>query len=677
MDQEMKPKGRLKTYITLPVWLTILFAALAVVVFSFNLTAGVVCVIFVAIYFIIVLLVYRRSGHFVLNEMVDFAMRYGTVQRRLLDEFEIPFAILDSNARFMWMNKRCCELTGKERNSNASITGIFPAITKEKITAGEQEDITVTKDEKVYRVSIRRVAFPEMAGENVDIDSSSQNIILAYFFDETRLAENERELKDMQMVPALVYIDNCDEVLESLEDVRQSQLISLVDRKVNKYFATRGGIVKKTETDKYFVVFPHKYLDAMAEAGFTLLEEISGIKSGGEVPVSLSIGLGDSGSDYAKSYGYARMAIDLALGRGGNQAVLKTGDRTFYYGGGTRQVDRTTRVKARVKALALREIMINRDHFYVMGHHIEDIDSLGAAIGIYCAARQLGKKAQIVLDTVTTSLRPFVDCFSPEKGYPEDMFLSCDKALEQADAGSALIVVDANRPSYTACPELTAKVRTLVVFDHHRPGDEVFRNADLSYIEPYASSACEMIAEVLQYFDEDIHLSPTEADALYAGILLDTNNFVSKTGVRTFEAAAYLRRCGADSGRVRKLMRNDLGAYKARADAIQHTEVYRDAYAISVCPADNIESPTVACAQAANELLNVTGIKASFVLTDYQGKIYISARSLDEINVQHIMERLGGGGHMNSAGAQLTECTMDKAVQTIKEMIDETIEGEK
>ncbi len=670
----MKPKGRLKTYIRLPLWLTILFAALAFVVFFLNRTAGILCVIFVAIYFIIVLLVYRRSNHFVLDEMVDFAMRYGTVQGKLLNEFEIPFAILDQNARFLWMNRNFSELTGKDQDSRASIASIFPAVTKDRIAGADYEDITVTKDDKVYRAAIRKIAFPEMADENVDTGNTEQAVIVVYLFDETQINDYENERRDMQMVPALVYIDNYEEVLEDMEEVNQSQLISMVDSSVNDYFSSRGGIVKKTETDKYFVVFPHKYLKEMTETGFTILEDVQSLRGGTDVPVTLSIGLSDSSLDYGKDYGYARMAIDLALGRGGNQAVLKSGDKTYYFGGGARQVDRTTRVKARVKALALREIMVNRDNFIIMGHSIADVDCLGAAIGIYCAARQLGKRAQIVLDTVTTSLRPFVECFSPANGYPDDLFLSGSMALERVDSGTALIVVDTNRPSYAACPDLLTKVRTLVVFDHHRSGAEIFRNADLSYLEPYASSACEMISEVLQYFDEDIHLSSAEADALYAGILLDTNNFVTKTGVRTFEAAAYLRRCGADSGRVRKLMRNDMSAYKARAEAIRRAEVYRGAFAISVCPADNIESPTVACAQAANELLNVVGIKASFVLTDYKGKIYISARSIDEINVQLIMERLGGGGHVTSAGAQLTGCTIEAAEQTIRTMIDELME---
>ncbi len=327
--------------------------------------------------------------------------------------------------------------------------------------------------------------------------------------------------------------------------------------------------------------------------------------------------------------------------------------------------------KAQVKAQTLHAIMEERDHFYIMGHHIADVDILGAAIGLFCAACRLGKKAQIVLDTVTTSLRPFVECFSPASGYPDDLFVTCERALEQADKESTLIVVDTNRPSYTACPALLDAVGSLIIFDHHRQGDEVIQNAELSYIEPYASSASEIIAEILQNFGENICLSESEADALYAGILIDTSNFMTKTGVRTFEAAAYLRRCGAETTRVRKRMRNDMAAYKARAEAIRRAEVYRGAFAISVCPAQDIESPTVACAQAANELLNIIGIKASFVLTDYEGKIYISARSIDEINVQHIMQRLGGGGHMSAAGAQLVDCTIERAEQIIKDTIDE------
>jgi c-di-AMP phosphodiesterase-like protein len=267
-----------------------------------------------------------------------------------------------------------------------------------------------------------------------------------------------------------------------------------------------------------------------------------------------------------------------------------------------------------------------------------------------------------------------MECFNSEHGYPEDMFIGSEEAMDALTQRSVVMVVDTNRPSYTECPELLKKAKTVVVFDHHRQGSEVIENPLLSYIEPYASSACEMVAEVLQYFQEGFKLSAAEADCIYAGILIDTSNFMTKTGVRTFEAAAYLKRSGADVTRVRKMLRNDMSCYKARAEAVRHAEVYRGAFAISVCPSDDVESPTIVGAQAANELLNIIGIKASFVLTEYAGKIFISSRSIDEINVQLIMERLGGGGHLNVAGAQLTNCTVEEAKRTIMSTLDEMLE---
>ena len=391
--------------------------------------------------------------------------------------------------------------------------------------------------------------------------------------------------------------------------------------------------------------------------------------------VTLSIGMGISGSTYNQKYEHSRMAIDLALGRGGDQVVIKDGEKVSYFGGKSRQVEKMTRVKARVKAHALREIFETREEVFIMGHSISDMDAFGSAIGIFCMAQVMGKKAHIVLDTVTSSLRPMKECFTEEKGYAADMFVRSERALELIESGSVVVVVDTNRPNYTECPELLKRTKTIVVFDHHRQSSDVIEGAVLSYIETYASSTCEMVAEVLQYFNENIHLKSNEADSIYAGILIDTNNFMTKTGVRTFEAAAYLRRCGAEVTRVRKLLRDDMAAYKARAEAVRHAEVYQGAFAISVCPADSrVESPTIAGAQAANELLNIVGIKASFVLTEYNGKIYISSRSIDEINVQLIMERLGGGGHLNVAGAQMTDCTVNEAKWRIQKTLDQMLE---
>lgn len=675
MRQDVKLKGKLKGYTQTPLVLTALFGAMDVWMYVLNIKAGVLGSVFVGIYFFVMLFVYWRNKPILMNELIDFATQYGTVQKRLLNEFEVPYAVMDATGKLLWMNRQFEALSEKNKGYHKSITTIFPQITRELMEKEDELELVVEREECVYRASVHKIHFTDILHESssIELTEKVQYLQVIYLFDETQLTRYRIENQEMQMVPALVYIDNYDEVLDTVEEVKKSLLVALVDRKVTKFFASIDGLVKKTENDKYFVVFQHKYLEKMEEEKFSLLEDVKSIKVGNEMSVTLSMGIGYVGNDYTKNYEYSRMAIDLALGRGGDQVVVKTRDRISYFGGSNRQVDKSTRVKARVKALALREIMITRDKFFVMGHKIADIDSFGAAIGIYCAARQLGKKAQIVIDEVNTTLRPLKECFTPENGYPDDMFIPSQLALDEIDSHTALIVVDTNRPSYTECPNLLNRAKAIVVFDHHRQCEDVVKNAVLSYTEPYASSTCEMIAEVLQYFDEDIKLSTQEADAIYAGILIDTNNFVSKTGVRTFEAAAYLRRCGAEVTRVCKMLRNDMDAYKARAEAVRHAEVFHNMFAISVCPADNIESPTVACAQAANELLNIIGIKASFVLTEYHDRIYISARSIDEINVQLVMERLGGGGHMNSAGAQLTGCTLEDAKRTIENTLDEMI----
>jgi len=301
------------------------------------------------------------------------------------------------------------------------------------------------------------------------------------------------------------------------------------------------------------------------------------------------------------------------------------------------------------------------------------VDSFGSAVGIYRIAQTLGRKAHIVLNEATTSVQPLVELFKNNPEYDEDMIITSQQAIDMAGSNTVLVVVDVNKPSITECPDLLRFCKSVVVLDHHRQGTETIENATLSYVEPYASSACEMVSEILQYTYDNIKIRTEEADCMYSGIMIDTNNFMTKTGVRTFEAAAFLRRCGADITRVRKMFRDDMASYQAKAEAVRNAEVYRKEYAIAVCPSD-IDSPTVLAAQAANELLDISGIKASFVLTEYENKIYMSARSIDEVNVQIIAEKLGGGGHINSAGAQFDHTNMHEAVSALKETIDKMIE---
>lgn len=672
----IKLKGKLRRYLNWPLYLTIVLILMDVAMYAQDIQMGAEFSGFIVLYVIIVLISNRRNRPLLINELVNFATQYGTVQKQLLNDFEIPYALLDYNSRFLWMNEKFTEITGKDKNYHKSVTTVFPSLTKDILQKSEAVgSINVMLDDRNYRISMKRIYFDSVTRDSaiVAINDTDEYLTAIYLFDETELNRYIRENEEQKLVAGLIYIDNYEEALDSIEDVKRSLLIALVDRKVNKYFTEIDALVRKIEKDKYFVVFKYKYLEQLSADKFKLIEDVKSIKVGNEMAITLSIGVGAGGVSYTQNYEYARMGIDLALGRGGDQVVVKEGEEVTYYGGKAKQVERNTRVKARVKAHALREIIESREHVVIMGHTISDVDSLGAAIGVYCAARVLGKKAQIVLNEVTTSLRLLVECFTEEKGYPADLFIKNEEALLITNKNTLVMVVDTNRPSYTECPELLNRTDTICVFDHHRQNSEVIENPVLSYIEPYASSACEMIAEVLQYFSENIKLEPSEADCIYAGILIDTNNFMTKTGVRTFEAAAYLRRAGAEVTRVRKMLRNDMAAYKARAEAVRHAEVYRGAFAISVCPADNIESPTIVGAQAANELLNIVGIKASFVLTEYQGKIYISSRSIDEINVQLIMERVGGGGHLNVAGAQLTNCTIQEAKRMIQDTIDEMI----
>lgn len=674
MKRKVQLKGRLKRYVQWPFILSALLAVMNLCMYLVSVTAGCVMSGFLIIYIAAVLLLYVRNRSQIYGELVSFATQYGQVQRKLLKELAIPYALLDEDGRVLWANTAFFEVSGKgKKNLRKQVSWFFPEFTEDMLPEDDFEDTRVVRfssEEKDFRADVRRVYLDHIMDNStfLDVEQDDGFLIAVYLFDETEMNKYIRMIREQRLVAGLIYIDNYEEALDTVEEVRRSLLVALVDRKINKYIGAFGGIVKKIEKDKYFIAVQEKDLPPMRESKFELLQDVKTVNIGNEMAVTLSIGLGFSGKSFSENYDYARIAIDLALARGGDQVVIKEGESISYFGGKTQQVEKATRVKARVKAHALREFIESRDKVMVMGHRQTDVDSFGAAIGIYRAAKVLGKRAYVVVNEITTSVRPMKACFADNPVYETDMFLNSEQAIEMIDRNTVLVVVDTNRPSYTECPELLSRTPTIVVLDHHRQTNEQIENAVLSYIEPYASSACEMVAEILQYFDEGLKIKAVEADCLYAGIIIDTNNFTSKTGVRTFEAAAFLRRCGADVTRVRKMFRNDMAEYKARAEAVRHAELYHG-FAIAVCPNENLESPTIVGAQAANELLNINGVKASIVLTDYQHRTYISARSIDEVNVQVLTERMGGGGHMNMAGAQL-DCGVEEAIEIVKHTID-------
>lgn len=681
MKEKIKIKGQLRTYMQWPLYLTALLIIANVAIGAVSVKAGIVMAVFTLIYMSVAAWLYTYKRKRLLSGLVEFSAEYSWMQKQLLTDLELPYGIADESGRLLWGNTALAQVLGEEKPlkvARKNLCTTFPGVTKDVLELKEGPiSLHTMCGERKYQIQLKPVFMQESAADlakAIGMEAEDQKLIAIYLFDETEILTYKQMVNDQKMVAGLIYLDNYDEALESLEEVRRSLLTALIDRKITKYITAMNGIVKKLEKDKYFIAIKQCYIPELKENRFSILEEVKTVNIGNEMAVTLSIGLGMNGESYNQSYDYARIAIDMALGRGGDQAVIKDGERIQYFGGKAQQVEKTTRVKARVKAHALRELMETKDRLLIMGHRLTDIDSFGAAVGIYRIARAMDKKANIVINEVTSSVRPMMERFVGNPDYPEDLFLTGAKAAELVDANTILVVVDVNRPSITDAPELLRMVKTIVVLDHHRQSSEIIDNAVLSYVEPYASSACEMVAEVLQYIADRIKVKSAEADAMYAGIVIDTNNFTNQTGVRTFEAAAFLRRNGADVVRVRKLFRDDLEDYKAKAEAVREAEIYEGCFAISVCPSEGIESPTVVGAQAANELLDIAGIKASVVMTNYNNIIYLSARSIDEVNVQVMMEKLGGGGHRTIAGAQLSGVTLEEARTRVKAVIKEMLE---
>ncbi len=674
MKRYIKVKGALKAYLRWPIVLSLLLVCMNISIYMIDRKAGIVMLGFVVLYVVIAMLLYFFRRPAIIGDLIRYAADYGQVQKQLLKEMALPYAILDYEGRLLWGNYEFLDIIQDEKAARKSVSNVFPEITS-LVLPRDMQDKTVraSKNDSHYKIILRKIIavdFSDSAPLEYQEDNmglSDPNALIAmYIYDETEIKTLIRENYDQKMITGLLYIDNYEEALETIDEVRRSLLIALIDRKINKYMQSIDAIVKKLEKDKYIFMFKQKYLPQLQSGKFSLLEEVRAVNIGNEMSVTISIGLGVNTDSYLLGYEYARAAIDLALGRGGDQAVVKDGEKLLYYGGKSIQLEKSTRVKARVKAHALKEFVEAKDKVVIMGHAIGDVDSFGAGIGIYRIAKTLNKKAHIVINEVTTSVRPLMTRFINNPDYEEDMFLKGEQAMGAVDSNTLLVIVDVNRPNYTECKELLSLTRTIVILDHHRQTGEAIENAVLSYIEPYASSSCEMVAEILQYIGDGLRLKQVEADAMYAGIMIDTNNFLTKTGVRTFEAAAFLKRNGADVTRIRKAFRSDMDEYKTKAEAISATEVYLDHYAITVCSSVGINSPTVLGAQVANELLNITNIRATFVFTEFHDKIYLSARSIDEVNVQLIMERLGGGGHMSVAGTQFTNSTLTEAVNNLK-----------
>ncbi len=685
MNNGNKLKRRVQLIILLPIVLALGLLGATIYINGISSQMGVIAVALLILFIVAILIMYFTLLPELSSVLVDYSLEQGKIQKELLHELEIPYAILDTDGHIMWANNMFHDTIGVAHNKRIKkpVDSYFSELLPEIIDGSESVDINVDYNDRKYKASIKRIDMSKVFEEDKDEDKGDDIVLALYLFDETNLRKLEQETIDQKLYAGLLYLDNYDEVMDNLEDVKHSILTALVERKINMYLSNIDAIVKHIENDKYFFVFKQKYMQTLRNDRFSILDDVKNINVGNDIAMTLSIGIGaDLDSDnngYMSAYENARTAIGMAMGRGGDQAAVKLGEQVTYYGGKSAGTEKTTRVKARVKAQAFEELLLAKEKVIIMAHKRPDADAFGSAVGIFRLVSAMNKKAYIVLNEVTDAIRPLVSSFKAANMY-DGIFLTSTEAVAQVDQNTVVVVCDVNRPSMTECEELLTLVPTVVVFDHHRQTNEAIKGATLSYIEPFASSACEMIAEMYQYMSKSPKLKTQEADAMYAGILIDTDNFLNKTGVRTFEAASFLRKNGADVVRVRKMFRSSMTELKERAQGISNAEIFMGHFALSYVDADESskEAPTVPVAKAANELLNVENIDASFVVTVAEnGILYVSARSIGDINVQIIMERFNGGGHANIAGAQLEGKTKEEFFDELKSVLKEmTAAGE-
>ena len=498
---------------------------------------------------------------------------------------------------------------------------------------------------------------------------------MLYWMDKTEYLQLKQQYEDDKNVIMLIQVDEYDEVLKSAPEEKRSLITVELERIFTSVFENElKGAIKKTSKDKYVFFTREKELKKLQENKFAILDTIRNINCENTLPVTISIGVGREGDSLYKDLQRANGALDLALGRGGDQAVVKTQDKFEFYGGKSKAVEKTTKVKSRLIGYALKEVISQSNNIYIMGHKYPDLDAMGAAVGIFDICKSCGKSANIVLDQVNDSIEEFVKRVKKQEYY-KGLFITCEEAIKNCNKDTVVIVVDTHRPSYTECQELLNIAKKVIVIDHHRRGVEFIKDTVLLFHEIYVSSTCEMVTELIQYLEEDVKINKLTAEGLLAGINLDTKFFAFKTGVRTFEAASYLKKIGADTVETKMLFKSNVEDFIARADIIKNTKIINKRICIAYSESE-ISNINVVIAKAADELLNIKNVEASFILGHKNDTVFISARSLGQINVHVLMEKLGGGGHIDIAGAQLKNVTLNQAYKKVHQIIEEYLEEE-
>ena len=587
--------------------------------------------------------------------------------KKAIMNLPIPLCILEFDGNISWYNNKFYEMTESSDLLGENIDNIIKNLDLRKVLNENKEMYTdVTYKDRQYTVVYNVIKNQQ--------NKQVKYLMMLYWLDKTDYLALNQKYEDEKNSIMLIQVDGYDEVIKSTSEDKRS-LISIELEKILSDFETSiNAAVKRTSKDKYIVITNKKGLSKLQDSKFAVLDVVRNIDYGNTLPVTISIGVGRGGDSIYENLQLANGALDLALGRGGDQAIIKTKDKFEFYGGKSKAIEKTTKVKSRLIGHALKEIISESKMVYIMGHKYPDLDAMGAAVGIYDICKSLGKETYIVLDEINESIDEFINRLN-KKEYYQDLFINKEGAIKNCTKDTLVVVVDTHRPSFTECEELLTLTKKVAVIDHHRKGVEFIQDTVLSFHEIYVSSTCEMVTELAQYLEDDVKINKLTAEGLLAGICLDTKFFAFKTGVRTFEASSYLKKAGADTTEVKKLFRTDVKDFKTKAEIIGNTQIIENKICISYTKT-KIENINVVIAQAADELLNVKKIEASFILGEKNGTIFISARSLGKINVHVLMEKLGGGGHIDIAGAQLEGVSIEEAYKKVYDIIQEYLREE-
>ncbi len=598
----------------------------------------------------------------------DLTLTVDTAAKTSLINSPFPLIILETDGNIIWRStKFTTEFANIDINTylNELIIDI-----KDEIESGETGNSDILTEMKIgnnmYKVMGRYVNF---RNREKDRKNKKEYMVILYFIDDTENIKLQREYRDSKSCVGIIMVDNYEEIMQRLDASEKPQITAEIDKEMYDWANKTNGVLIKSDRDRYVYLFEQRYLDDVKEDKFSILDKIKDIDTKEKVQFTLSIAISNEGNTDKEKYKSAQNAMDVVLGRGGDQAVIRENEIYKFFGGRVEEVEKRTKVKARVVAHALENLMKDASKVMVMGHTNADMDSIGSCMGIYRLAKTLNTNAYIVCSDNTAALENFMKEVKKDPEY-EDIIINSEVALENVDEDTLLVVVDTHKINYVDSPELLDKAKKIVVVDHHRRSTDFIEDTTLMFQEVYASSAAELVTELLQYAETKINLKTIEAESLYAGIMMDTKNFTFKTGVRTFEAAAYLRRCGVDIIRVKKWFQSDLKSFNLIADIVKKSEIIEQEIAISTYD-EVTEDANLICAKAADELLTISDITASFVLGNTGNKICISGRSIGDINVQVILEKLGGGGHITLAGAQVENMTMEEAKKELENRINE------